>query len=76
MSLNGKGKTNFSFLVMLYLLEDFHQKIRQHAIVIAGTTLRLLIYRIFSSKFTKFCIIAVVLQRLLISKTAFMLLIR
>jgi len=36
---------------MLYLREHFHQnaKIRQHAIVIAGTTLHLLIYRAFSS---------------------------
>jgi len=32
----------------LYVSEHFHQKIRQHAIVIAGTTLRLLIYRKFS----------------------------
>jgi len=29
--------------------EHFHQKMRQHAIVIAGTTLHLLIYRTFSS---------------------------
>jgi len=34
---------------MLYLCEHFHQKIRQHAIVIAGTTLDFLIYRTFSS---------------------------
>jgi len=32
----------------LYLCENFHQKIRQHAIVIAGTTLHLLIYRTFT----------------------------
>jgi len=41
--------TDFSFLVMVYLREHFHQKIRQHAIVIAGTTLHLSIYRTFSS---------------------------
>jgi len=35
--------------VVLYLSEYLHQKIRQHAIVIAGTTLYLLIYRTFSS---------------------------
>jgi len=34
---------------MLYLTELFHQQLRQHAIVIAGTTLHLLIYRTFSS---------------------------
>jgi len=34
---------------MLYLSEHFHQKIKQHAIVIAGTTVHLLIYRTFSS---------------------------
>jgi len=34
---------------MLYLSENFHQKIRQHAIVIAGTTLHLLIYRTLTS---------------------------
>jgi len=40
-------------------------------------TIHLLIYRTFSSLFTKeFCIIAVVLQRLLISKAPLMLLIR
>jgi len=33
---------------MLYLSEHFHQKIRQHAIFIAGTTLDLLIYKTFS----------------------------
>jgi len=38
---------------MLHLSEHFHQKIRQHAIVIAGTTLHLLIYRTFSSQLTK-----------------------
>jgi len=42
MSLSGKGKTNFSFLVMLYFSEHFHQKIKQQTIVIAGTTLHLL----------------------------------
>jgi len=31
------------------VVEDFHQKIGQHAIAIAGTTLHLLIYRTFSS---------------------------
>ena len=62
--------------VVAYLSEHFHQKIRQHAIVIAETTLHLLIHRTFS-QFTKpFCIIAVVLQRLLISKATFMLRIR
>jgi len=34
---------------MLYLSGQFHQKIRQHAIVMAGPTLPLLIYRTFSS---------------------------
>jgi len=34
---------------MLYLSEHFHQKTRQHAIVIAGTTPHLLINRTFSS---------------------------
>jgi len=34
---------------MLYLSEHFHQKIGQHAIVAAGTTLHLLIYRTFCS---------------------------
>jgi len=34
---------------MLYLNEHRHQKIRQHATVIAGTILHLLIYRTFSS---------------------------
>jgi len=34
---------------MLYLSEHLHQKIRQHAIVIAGTTQHLLIYRTLSS---------------------------
>jgi len=34
---------------MLYLNEHCHQKIRQHAIVTAGTTPHLLIYRTFSS---------------------------
>jgi len=34
---------------MLYLIEHFHQKMGQHAAVIAGTTLHLLIYRKFSS---------------------------
>jgi len=34
---------------MLYLSEHFHQKTRQHAIVIAGTTLHLLINRTVSS---------------------------
>jgi len=34
---------------MLYRSEHFHQKIRQHAIVIAGTTPHLLIYRAFPS---------------------------
>jgi len=34
---------------MLYLSEHFHQKIKQHAVVIAGTALHLLIYRTFSS---------------------------
>jgi len=34
---------------MLYLSEHFHQKTKQHAIVIAGTTLHLLMYRTFSS---------------------------
>jgi len=33
---------------MLYLSEQCHHKIRQHAIVIAGTTLHRLIYRTFS----------------------------
>jgi len=33
----------------LYLNEHFDQKIRQHAIAIAGTTVHLLIYRTFSS---------------------------
>jgi len=33
---------------MLYFSEQYHQKIRQHAIVIAGSTLHLLIYRTFS----------------------------
>jgi len=32
----------------LYLSEHFHQKIREHAIVIAGLSLHLLIYRTFS----------------------------
>ena len=62
---------------MLYLSKHVHQKRRQHAIVIAVTMLHLLIYRILSFLFTKyFCIIAVVQQRLLISKAAFMLLIK
>jgi len=61
---------------MLHLSEHFHQKLRQHAIVIAGTTLHLLIYRTFSCWFTKqFCIIAVSLKRLSISKPTFVLLI-
>jgi len=34
---------------MLHLCENFCQKIRQHAIVIAVTTLHLLIYRTLSS---------------------------
>jgi len=34
---------------MLYLSEHFHQKIKQHTIVVAGTTLHLLMYRTFSS---------------------------
>jgi len=34
---------------MLYFSERFHQKIRQHAIVIAGTTLHLFIHRTFCS---------------------------
>jgi len=34
---------------MLHLSEHFHQKTKQHAIVIAGTTLHLLINRTFSS---------------------------
>jgi len=38
---------------MLYLSEHFHQKIRQHAIVVAGTTLHLFVYRTLSSLFTK-----------------------
>jgi len=42
-----KKLDKFSFYVMLYLGEHFHQKIRQHALVIAGTTLNLLIYRTF-----------------------------
>jgi len=33
---------------MLYLSKHLHQKIRQHAIVIAVTMLHLLIYRILS----------------------------
>jgi len=33
---------------MLYLRKHFHQKIRQHAIVIAVTILRFLMYRTFS----------------------------
>jgi len=37
------------FLAMLHLSKHFHQKIRQHAIVIAVTTLHRLIYRTFSS---------------------------
>jgi len=36
-----------SFYVMLCLSEHFHQKIRQHAIVSARTTLHLLIYMTF-----------------------------
>jgi len=32
---------------MLYVSDQFHQKIGQHAIVIAETTLHLLIYRTF-----------------------------
>jgi len=36
------------FLVMLYLSKLLHQKIRQHAIVIAVTMLHLSIYRILS----------------------------
>jgi len=42
MSPSRKGQTKFSFLVILYLNEHFHQKIIQHAIVIAGTTVYLL----------------------------------
>jgi len=38
---------------MLYLSEHFYQKIGQHAIFIAGTTLYLLIYRTLSSWFTE-----------------------
>jgi len=34
-------KRSDKVLVMLYLSEHFHQKVRQHAIVIAGTTLHL-----------------------------------
>jgi len=34
---------------MLSLSEHFHQKIKQHAIVTAGTKLHLLIYRRFFS---------------------------
>jgi len=49
MSLSWSGQTNSSFLVMLYFSEHFHQKIRQHAIVIGGTTLHLSIYRTFYS---------------------------
>jgi len=37
------------FLDRFVVVEHFHQKIGQHAIVIAGTTLHLLIYRTFSS---------------------------
>jgi len=37
------------FLKKNNLGEHFHQKIRQHAIVIGGTTVHLLIYRTFSS---------------------------
>jgi len=33
---------------MLYFSEQYHQKTRQHAIVIAGTTLHLLFYKTFS----------------------------
>jgi len=33
---------------MLYLSNNLHQKIRQHAIIIAVTMLHLLIYRILS----------------------------
>jgi len=33
---------------MLYFSKQYHQNIRQHAIVIAGTTLHRLIYRTFS----------------------------
>jgi len=36
---------------MLYFSEHFHQKIRHHATVIAGTTLQRLIDRTFSSYF-------------------------
>jgi len=35
--------------VKLYLSEHFHQKIRQHAIVVALTIIHLFIYRTFSS---------------------------
>jgi len=34
---------------MLYVSQHFNKKIKQHAIVKAGTTLHLLIYRTFSS---------------------------
>jgi len=44
-----KKLDKLSFYVMLYLSEHFHQKIRKHASVIAGTTLQLLIYRTFFS---------------------------
>jgi len=37
----------------MYFSEHIHQKIRQHAIVMAETTLYLLINRTFSSQFTK-----------------------
>jgi len=36
----------------LYLSEHFHQKTRQHAIVIAGSTLHLSFYTTVSSLFT------------------------
>ena len=59
---------------MLYLSKHFHQKIRQHAIVIEMTILYLLILENFLQKvILYYCF---VLQRLLISKATFMLLIR
>jgi len=59
---------------MLYLSKHFHKKIRQHAIVIEMTTLYLLILENFLHKvILHYCF---VLQRLLISKAKFMLLIR
>jgi len=61
---------------MLYLSKHFHQKIRQHENCYSSDHTTSFNLYIFFLVYKVICILVIVLERLLISKVTFMLLIR